>query len=363
MSDDRYLPNIEHRHILLVMGLREEEAIKYLEDALRAVGAETERPPVRDRMADLVLTLGDRKVWIEVKRAALVSDAAHWARQIHVPSPDRPTINVVVADRVGQSAREWLQGAGWGWLDLRGSLHLQAPGVLIDTRVPAAWERPSPKDPLSSPAGLEVACALLSEPTTSHAVRGLARQLDRSAGTVSEILKSFRNEGLVEGTANKPAAQLFWRVADVWPGDRVTLAGRPREGAGPVNEALEIGFGDVQGASGWALTDTLAAAAYGAPVAARADQTPDYFVPSAAILARARTLLGVASSPHEVQSTARVAPVPDVCARRINAPTTSSDERPLAAPLYVALDLALDAGRGREILAAWDPPKGWTRVW
>jgi len=44
-------------------------------------------------------------------------------------------------------------------------------------------------------------------------------------------------------------------------------------------------------------------------------------------------------------------------------PRWSLGERPLAAPLFVALDLAQDVGRGREILNTWDPPEGWARVW
>jgi hypothetical protein len=35
---------------------------------------------------------------------------------------------------------------------------------------------------------------------------------------------------------------------------------------------------------------------------------------------------------------------------------------PVAHPLFVALDLAQDTGRGREILDAWTPTEG-TRVW
>jgi hypothetical protein len=31
--------------------------------------------------------------------------------------------------------------------------------------------------------------------------------------------------------------------------------------------------------------------------------------------------------------------------------------------VFVALDLAQDVGRGREILAAWTPDSRWSRVW
>src|SRR5665647_780650 len=73
---------------------------------------------------------------------------------------------------------------------------------------------------------------------------------------------------LDEGATNRPTSELFWSVVDVWSGKRVSLAGAPEPGRGPVNEALQLGFDDVEGTVGWALTDTLAAAVYGAPVAA-----------------------------------------------------------------------------------------------
>src|SRR5436190_15120232 len=43
---------------------------------------------------------------------------------------------VVVADRITADARLLLTVSGWSWLDLRGHLHLRAPGLLVDTAVP-----------------------------------------------------------------------------------------------------------------------------------------------------------------------------------------------------------------------------------
>ena len=180
---------------------------------------------------------------------------------------------------------------------------------------------------------------------------------------MSEVLKALKEDSLVESATSRPTPELFWGVAEVWPAKRVSLAGAPEVGNGPVNEALQLGFDDVDGAIGWAMTDTLAAAAYGAPVAARADRAPDYFVPTDAILRRARTLLGVAATPGEARATVRVAPVPEVCGRRVDATRWSGETRPLAAPLFVALDLAQDPGRGREVLDGWTPREFGRRVW
>jgi hypothetical protein len=300
---------------------------------------------------------------VQAKRWAVFPEHAIRANPAFRQPGDPSAVRIVVADRIGQDARRALQEAGWGWLDLRGTLHVQGPGILVHSQVPPAWERPGPRAPLAAPAGLAVACALLSGPADEHTVRGLARRLNRAASTVSEVLKALKDDGLVEGATNRPTSELFWAVAEVWPKTRANLASGPREGEGPVNKALQLGFDDVERTVGWALTDTLAAAAYGAPIAIRADQPADFFIPTESGLRRARTLLGVASTPGEIRATVRVAPVPEVCARRVDATGWSSEERPLAAPLFVALDLAQDVGRGREILDSWNPPEGWARVW
>lgn len=345
------------------MSTRGDEAISLLQDALEATGARAMRPEPGDATTDLVLHLGGARIPVEVKRWALFPEHAVRINPVFHQHADPSVLRIVVADRISTEARRALQDVGWGWLDLRGTLHVQGHGILIHTQVPSAWERPGPRNPLAAPAGLAVACALLSGPTDQHTVRGLARRLDRSPSTVSEILKALKDESLVDTRTNRPTSELFWSVADVWPGKRVSLAGVPGPGMRPVSDALQLGLDDVETTIGWALTDTLAAAAYGAPVAARADQPADYFVPTDALLRRARTLLGVALSPGEVRATVRVAPVPDVCGRRVDATKWSAEAWPLAAPLFVALDLAQDAGRGREILNDWDPPEGWTRVW
>jgi hypothetical protein len=125
---------------------------------------------------------------------------------------------------------------------------------------------------------------------------------------------------------------------------------------------LRLGLDDVAHHSGWALSDSAAAAAYGAPLAFRSDQILDFFVPDQSVIRRATTLLGVADSASHARATVRVAPVPAVVQRRVDH-ASSPFEWPLAHPLFVALDLAQDVGRGREILDAWTPDGRWTRVW
>jgi hypothetical protein len=47
----------------------------------------------------------------------------------------------------------------------------------------------------------------------------------------------------------------------------------------------------------------------------------------------------------------RIAPVPLVCSRRVDTTGRAAEIWPLAQPLFVALDLAQDPGRGKEIPA------------
>ncbi|ASR55557.1 hypothetical protein CBP52_11160 [Cellulomonas sp. PSBB021] len=332
-----------------------------MQDAFETTGVRVSRRS--DAASDLELLVGGARVPVQVKRWSVFPEHAVRTNPAFRPGATSPGVRVVVADRIGVDARRALEAAGWGWLDLRGMLHVEGQDLFIHAEVPAVRDRPRPRDPLGAPAGLEIACALLSSPAEDHAVRGLARRLGRSPSTVSELLSALRDASLVEGSTFRPAPELFWSVVDVWPGNRVGLASAPGPGMGAAYEVLGLGFEDVAATTGWALTDTLAAAAYGAPVAARADRPADFFVPTEVSLRRARSLLGVARSPAEVRCTVRVAPVPEVCRVRVDAADLSVEADALAAPVFVALDLAQDAGRGREILDDWTPPEPWTRVW
>ena len=75
---------------------------------------------------------------------------------------------------------------------------------------------------------------------------------------------------------------------------------------------------------------------------------------------RAQRALGVADQEQRA-ATIAVPPTPLVVTRRIP-PTSGSAPWPLAHPVFIALELARDPGRGREILEQWHP-EGITRVW
>ena len=170
---------------------------------------------------------------------------------------------------------------------------------------------------------------------------------------------------------------LFWALAERWPSRRTGLAQAPSTGDQSTSGPLRLGLEDEAG-PGWALTGTAAALAYGAPVAARFDPALDFYLPDQSVLRRATTLLGAAGSPDSAPATVRVAPVAAAVTRRLTNPvppdTTAKSGRTATAtgtswagwllthPLFVALNLSQDHGRGREILASWTPSEG-TRVW
>lgn len=350
--------------------MRRDGLVDVFVDALRGVGLESVEPQRGDVRCDLAIDLGGRLLAVELKRAGTVSAGdlsqrlERWEAQ--ADTADRAEILLVlVADTIVESAREVLRNHGWGWLDLRGHLYLRAPGVFVDSDVPPLRERPGRAHALSGAVGLEVACLILLDPDTPPSVRPMARALKRSASTVSNVLGLLRDDGRIAPDGTVDAQGLFWRVVDLWPRRSTALASVPEPGTSSVTAALRLGLEDVESAPGWALTDTFAAALYGAPVGVRSDYPPDFYVPTQAVQRRAVELLGPATDWARRRATVKVAPVPMVCQRRVDgaARELGNEHWPLAHPLFVALDLAGDPGRGSEILQSWRPPKPWHRVW
>ena len=353
------------------MAPEELDAVEAFADVIGKLGLQVIQEP-EPGMSDLWLDVGGRPIALELKRLASVTPAqlAHLSPAGSGPARDG-ILRVVVADRITEAVRDELRRAGWGWLDLRGHLHVAGPGLLIDTDVPSLRDRPVRTDPFSA-AGLEIACSLLLDPTRRHGVRDLARAVGRSPSTVSEVLNAMRGQRLIDVDGSPVLPDLFWEAAGAWRPREVAVADVPRPGGNAATVALQLGLNDVTGKLGWALTDTLAAAAYGAPVAARSDYPPDFYVPTQAVLRRAVHLLGLPDDRAQRRATVRVAPVPMVCSMRVDPTDQSADPSgwgtlsefwPLAHPVFVALDLARDPGRGREVVEGWDPPKPWLRVW
>ena len=330
-------------------------------DAFSQLGLKAQ-PPVGapDGAVDLVLDPDGVRVNLQLKRRALVSgDVAE--RLVAEADPARGAL-LVVADRVTDSGRKALVSRSAGYLDLRGRLALRAPRLVVASDVDPLLGRAGRSEALAGRVGLEVATALLMKPARSATGRELAREVGRSPSTVSEVLSALRRDDLIDENNTVVGHDLFWQLAERWPTRRTYLLRRPSPGdAGPL-DPLHLGLGDVEHEPGWALTDSAAAAAYGAPLALRTGQSLDFFVPDELTARRAVILLGAAQSASGAAATVRAAPVPAIVRHRIDVPANPT-EWPLAHPLFVALDLAQDAGRGREILDAWTPEEPWARVW
>lgn len=347
------------------------DAEHVLVDALEAAGLTASLIDSAGDAADIeVRTPDGRTLLIEAKYRTLASaDAlprqlgqyAHQIARIHTAA-GKHVVGVLVADRITEDARAMLQSAGWGWLDLRGRLHLAAPGIYVHADIPPVdKDRTAPDDPFAGRAGLEVAVELLLNPGQPLGVRSLAQRIGRAPSTVSEVLGRLRRANLIDTEHIPTIPDLFWGLASAWRPVSADVASLPSPGDRAVRDALRIND-DINAGAGWALTDTTAAAYYRAPVGLRTDHPPDFYVPDMRTLRRATQVLGAAADPGMRAATLKAAPVAATCAERVRG-GESEESWPTARPLFVALDLAKDPSRGREILARWTPPEAWARVW
>ncbi len=253
--------------------------------------------------------------------------------------PEGPT--VVVADRISALAREELRRAEVAWLDRRGHLWVRTPTVYVNADVsPSVAPSPRVIDVMSG-TGLDLAVALLGAPDEDAGVNELARRIRRSPGRVSEILGALRVEGLIEGGNRPVVPELFWHVAERWKPQWRPLSMDPP--------------GD--GANRYRLTGTLAGLELGAPMAAGPQGAP-----LSLYVEKSTELSGLINAYGRGEpSVAEVAVCPSRFAMSLGAATTR-EGFPVAHPVVVALDLAQDRARGREILESWNP-EGVARVW
>lgn len=256
-------------------------------------------------------------------------------------------VPIVVADRVTADARVRLQSAGWSWLDLTAAqLHLRAPGVRIIQSIapsPARSTRGPRRATISSGAGVTVAYWLCSHPGRSLRPTLDAPELGIAPSTVSTAVGQLEAAGLVDDDGTGRFPELFWELAERWQPQRQWLAAVPSTD----------GVGDRYEVRHWRRTGTDAALHWGAPLAAGSDQAIELYLPG----------------PAELNTTARrygVVPAGTGPAAISVAPTSLIFRGPnhtrrlggweVAPLIAVALDLAIDPGRGREVLQDWAHP-------
>jgi hypothetical protein len=265
---------------------------------------------------------------------------------------------IVVGNKLSREARDHLSAAGRSWFDRRVGAHLVHGDRTFDVRLVGAiptddGRAPAPfrrDGPIRGRAGVSYAAALLFSPDDPPTMRAVAREIGMSPQAISNAARLLADQGLVvDGRASIP--DLFWALADVWrPVQTANVATAPDANS----KRLTVNADDLA-EPGWALGGDQAALELGAPVFAT-DDRPFLWVPSPAELRRAQRLLGPAE-PQQRAATIGVPPTPFVVTRRI-----AGDPWPLVRPLFAALDLARDPGRGREILEQWHP-EGVARVW
>ena len=290
----------------------------------------------------------DRSFTIIVEHKAYCTGQT--ARQL-IARADRSPIKglpMLVADRMTAEARALLTDAGWSWLDRRGHLHLRWPTVRVDLKVtpsvpPAGTARMEPT--MSGRSGVTVAYWLLEHPDRSLSPTGQRSELMLAPSSISTAVRRLSKAGLLDDDGHALTPELFWELANAWHPERSWLAGTPMPS--------EHSSPDLDGTAWW-LSGTAAAAAWGAPVVTTPSGPVELYVAGPVELSIARRRYGAADSGAGTTVLA-VAPI-----RLALTSTGAADNVPtvdgwsVAPKLTVALDLAQDRGRGREILAQWN---------
>ncbi|MHB8663983.1 MAG: hypothetical protein ACYDH6_14995 [Acidimicrobiales bacterium] len=288
----------------------------------------------------------------EVRRMAVVTPAI--ARGLRKPAKD--AVGLVIADRISADARRELAARDWGWIDRRGHIRLWSKGLRVVAEIePLVAARPSARFASAfPPVGVEVALALLKDPVRDWTVKDVALAVGRAASGVSERLRALRDAGLVDRRNHPMRPELFWELVAPWHEQAFGLAELPAL-SGPFEHVSWLGL-----PFDWVLTDTQAALFLGAPLLASGAGPPDFYVPQPSIVDSAIAHFGPArGEPAATVRTIRYAGVRDIEPFR-----RTPAGYPVAHPVVVALDLAHDRGRGREVVESWDPTSiGVERVW
>ena len=288
----------------------------------------------------IVITIDGRRIDFVVRPVAYCTGQR--ARDLAEEASDAHARHLVVADRLTSEAKAILTDAKWSWLDRRGRLHLHGPGVRVDVEVPsAARVSTSTASPISGRGGLAVAYWLCSHPGDALSPTKSAAALRLAPSTISTAVRRLADAGLVDDHGAGIFPELFWELADAWRPVRTWLLTTP-------DPARHVPADPSQ--PGWRRSGTAAAAAYGAPVVAAADSTLELYVPGPVEVSIASRTYGVAQ-PGIGPTVIAVAPVSAVVSQ---ATPHVIDGWPAAPPLTVALDLAQDRARGREVLESWE---------
>ena len=339
-----------------------DDAVEALLDALKEAGLTASR----GGEADIVLRGPAGQLMVEVK-AMSVGDAARVQALLHRQSsaPEGADMVVLVADQLADDARKMLRGTDWGYFDRRGALWMRGPSMIVnDTSLtPLDRRRARADGAIRGRVALGVAVRLLMNPRQQSSVRDIAGDLGAAPSTVHDALVRLREHALIGGSGAPLIPDLFNATAQVWRPERIPVRRQPA----PSDDDLELGLhdhntGDVA-TQGWVLSGDVGAAAAGAPIVVGSAAPPDFYVPTPALVRRAVRRLG--QCPYDDRgATVAASPTPVVTAENhyIGSHDTPWLHWSIAHPVVIALDLAQDMSRGRQILDDWTP-QGFDRVW
>lgn len=341
------------------------DAVDALTDALTQAGLQVRQGPAGPDGPFLTFQGPNRSITLEVKATsvadpgrvnAMLQDSAR-----HRSSQSPADAVVLVADEVSKASRDLLREQGWGYLDRRGRLWLRTEDLIInDTEIepqPRHRGQDAPTDPLGGRTAIGMSLWMLMHPEQPVGVRALARELDCSPSTAHDALKRLQAVALVRPDNTPLIPELFWAVAERWRPERQHVGRAPDPG----DDMSSLGFG--RPGPIFVISNDVAAAAWGAPVVVQASHRPDFYVPPT-VLNRAVRFLGPAAV-ADSGATLSSAPIRAVSEESFDHTSRATPwlHWPLSHPAVVALDLAQDQSRGREILADWDAPQGFVRVW
>ncbi len=336
----------------MVSSLQAGELRSAAEEAVLAacehLGLAASRSPLLDERADLRIAVENRHVEVAIT-AMSSADRTTIERRVR-PYAGVGPVPLLVADRITSEARAALSEAGWGWLDRRGFFHL-ASTVRVHQEVPGLERRVGAgrQDPISGRGAMSVAFWLCQHPGVAISPRAQFAEIGFSPATISKSVSRLAAEGLVDDRGASVGPELFWALADRWRPEWIWLATDPDPSS----------FLDpIRGATTWRVTGTAAALRYGAPIASPVETAHEFYVRGPVETSIAVRRYG---SARPGGSTTAIA-VPPVRAAVPEEPALGRtfDGWTLAEPLAVALDLAQDRSRGRQILEEWDLGDG---VW
>ncbi|MBK5288944.1 MAG: hypothetical protein JJE46_10795 [Acidimicrobiia bacterium] len=354
-------------------------AQRRLDDAIEvliAIAAEYRGVDLTRRGPSAVEVTVGTAVWsatVITRDAVSLADARTFAEEC------APGAWIIAAQQLSADAKDFFATRNaldpvrqFSWLDRRGELALHHGGAVgvvhfgnrtarERSPLPGGWRLAAPISggPIRGRAGIGCAAALLLTPEHPPSIREIARRITMSHGAVGAASQLLREHGLVRSDGRPQIPELFEAVVKVWHPRRVT----------PVRELPSEAGADRLGAfadgdePGWCVGGDTAAFAWGAPVMSGGSR-PWIWVPETADARRAERALE-AGTWDDYAAVVAVAPTPLVCRERRQPPRPVNPAfLPTAHPVFLALDLAQDPSRGREILDQWTPTQpGIARVW